>query len=160
MVSPARYESESTDASPLGKPLKFEFSGRVAKNRFLKGAMTERLSSWDPKNHEARGIPSKELVNVYKRWGEGGFGQVLTGNIIVDYVHLEARGNPIIPLEAEFSGPRFEGFQQIAEAGKKHGSLIVGQVGMLPFSLLFDPSIEKSILTFPRPCWSSSRRAN
>ncbi|PQE19278.1 hypothetical protein CJF31_00009361 [Rutstroemia sp. NJR-2017a BVV2] len=123
-----RYQSDSSDASPLGKPLKFEFSGKEAKNRFLKGAMTERMSSWDPKDLKARGIPSKELINVYKRWGEGEFGQILTGNIMIEYDHLEAMGNPIIPRDAEFSGPRFEAFRDMAAAGKAQGSLMVGQV--------------------------------
>ncbi|KAE9972955.1 hypothetical protein EG328_004669 [Venturia inaequalis] len=120
--------SEKVDPAPLGKPLKFEFSGKTAPNRFLKGAMTERISSWDPKNLSARGIPSKNLVNVYKRWGEGNIGLILTGNIMIEYDQLEAAGNPIIPREAEFSGERFERFQELATASKAHGSLIVGQV--------------------------------
>jgi len=74
-----RYESEDVSPAPLGKALHFEFSGQTAKNRFLKAAMTERISSWDPKDLPARGIPSKNLINVYKRWGEGGFGMILTG---------------------------------------------------------------------------------
>jgi len=113
-MAPARYESESSDASPLGKPLKFEFSGKTAPNRFLKAAMTERISSWDPKDFKARGIPSKNLINVYKRWGEGEYGQILTGNIMIEYDQLEAMGNPIIPGEAEFSGTRFEAFKALA----------------------------------------------
>ncbi|TVY73289.1 NADH-dependent flavin oxidoreductase nadA [Lachnellula suecica] len=127
-MAPERYQSDSSDASPLGKPLKFEFSGKTANNRFLKAAMTERISSWDPKDFEKRGIPSKNLINVYKRWGEGGFGQILTGNIMIEYDQLEAMGNPIIPREAEFSGPRFEAFKEMGAAAKAHGSLIVGQV--------------------------------
>jgi 2,4-dienoyl-CoA reductase-like NADH-dependent reductase (Old Yellow Enzyme family) len=127
-MAPERYQSDDVDASPLGKPLKFEFSGRTAKNRFLKAAMTERMSSWDPKDFKARGIPSKNLINVYKRWGEGGFGQILTGNIMIEYDQLEAMGNPIIPRDAEFSGPRFEAFKELATQAKAHGSLIVGQV--------------------------------
>jgi 2,4-dienoyl-CoA reductase-like NADH-dependent reductase (Old Yellow Enzyme family) len=127
-MAPTRYQSESSDASPLGKPLKFEFSGKTAKNRFLKAAMTERISSWDPKDFKKRGIPSKNLINVYKRWGEGGFGQILTGNIMIDYDQLEAMGNPIVPRDAEFSGPRFDAFKDLATAAKAHGSLIVGQV--------------------------------
>jgi 2,4-dienoyl-CoA reductase-like NADH-dependent reductase (Old Yellow Enzyme family) len=125
---PERYESDTKDASPLGKPLKFEFSGKTARNRFLKAAMTERLSSWDPKDLNKRGIPSKNLINVYKRWGEGEYGQILTGNIMIEYDQLEAMGNPIIPREAEFSGERFDAFKKMAEASKAHGSLIVGQV--------------------------------
>lgn len=91
-----RYPSDNKDASPLGQPLKFEFSGKTAPNRFLKGAMTERLSSWDPVNKEKRGVPSKELVNVYKRWGEGGLGLVLTGNIMVRH-HAHS-----MPTQASF----------------------------------------------------------
>jgi 2,4-dienoyl-CoA reductase-like NADH-dependent reductase (Old Yellow Enzyme family) len=125
---PERYESDTKDASPLGQPLKFEFSGKTARNRFLKAAMTERLSSWDPKDLSKRGIPSKNLINVYKRWGEGEYGQILTGNIMIEYDQLEAMGNPIIPREAEFSGERFDAFKKMAEASKAHGSLIVGQV--------------------------------
>ncbi|EPE27258.1 FMN-linked oxidoreductase [Glarea lozoyensis ATCC 20868] len=125
---PNRYESDTSDASPLGKPLKFEFSGKTARNRFLKAAMTERISSWDPKDFSKRGIPSKNLINVYRRWGEGEYGQILTGNIMIEYDQLEAMGNPIIPREAEFSGERFNAFKELAEASKAHGSLIVGQV--------------------------------
>jgi 2,4-dienoyl-CoA reductase-like NADH-dependent reductase (Old Yellow Enzyme family) len=86
-MAPRRYESEKKDVAPLGKPLNFEFAKKTAQNRFLKGAMTERLSSWDAKNLEARGIPSKNLINVYKRWGEGEYGVILTGNIMIEYDH-------------------------------------------------------------------------
>lgn len=125
-----RYESDDVDASPLGKPLKFEFSGKSAPNRFMKAAMTERLSSWDAKNFEKRGIPQKPLINVYRRWGEGALGLILTGNVMFEYDHLEAAGNPIVPREAkaEPGDARFEAFKEMAEVSKKHGSLIVAQV--------------------------------
>ena len=123
-----RIPAEDADVSPLGQPLEFAFSGRTAKNRFLKGAMTERMSSWDPKVLESRGVPSKELVNVYKRWGEGGFGVILSGNIMIQYDHLEAAGNPIVPPDAPFSGPRFDAFRAMATEAKKHGSLLVAQI--------------------------------
>ncbi|KAL8805537.1 MAG: hypothetical protein Q9182_001906 [Xanthomendoza sp. 2 TL-2023] len=128
MAPDARYESENVDASPLGKPLEFPFSGKTAPNRFLKAAMTERISSWDPQNLQARGIPSKNLINVYKRWGEGQLGTILTGNIMIEYDQLEAAGNPIIPQTAPFSGERFEAFRELAKESKAHGSLIIGQV--------------------------------
>lgn len=128
MAPSPRYESDDVDVSPLAQPLQFAFSGRSAPNRFLKGAMTERLSSWDPENLPARGVPSKNLANVYRRWGEGGIGLILTGNIMIEYDMLEAAGNPIIPREAEFSGERFEAFKEMATLGKKDGMLMVGQV--------------------------------
>ncbi|KAK5188712.1 hypothetical protein LTR16_008178, partial [Cryomyces antarcticus] len=128
MAPSARYESEDVDVSPLGQPLKFEFSGKTAPNRFMKAAMTERISSWSPTDLKARGIPSKNLINVYRRWGEGALGVILTGNIMIEYDQLEAAGNPIIPREAPFEGERFEAFKEMAKEGKKEGCLMVGQV--------------------------------
>ncbi len=62
-----RYESAPVDVEPLGQPLKFEFSGKVAKNRFFKAAMAEDLATWSPKNIEERGIPTKETIELYRR---------------------------------------------------------------------------------------------
>lgn len=127
-MAPRRFSTEPVDASPLGEPLKFEFSGQTAKNRFMKAAMTERLSSWDPKVLEKRGVPSPELINVYRRWGEGDYGVILTGNVMIEYDHLEAAGNPIVPRDAPTSGERFDAFKEMATVGKKHGSLMIAQV--------------------------------
>ncbi|KAF5009412.1 hypothetical protein FDECE_4344 [Fusarium decemcellulare] len=123
-----RLAAEPVDPSLLGQPLKFEFSGRTAPNRILKASMTERLSTWDPNKFEARGIPTTELINVYKRWGEGGFGVVLTGNIMIEYDHIEAAGNIIIPQNSSFSGERFEAFRTLAKVSKAHGSLVMAQL--------------------------------
>ncbi|CAP92689.1 hypothetical protein E8E15_000495 [Penicillium rubens] len=123
-----RFPSENVDVSPLGAPLQFEFSQRKASNRFLKAALTERMASWSPADLSARGIPSQNLINLYRRWGEGQFGLILTGNIMIAYDQLESPGNMIIDLENPLSGERFEAFKQLATAAKKHGSLIVGQV--------------------------------
>ncbi|OCT54082.1 NADH oxidase [Cladophialophora carrionii] len=125
---PDRWPSDIKDAGPLAQPLKFEFSGKTAPNRFLKAAMTERLSSWDPEHKEKRGIPSEQLIRVYQRWGEGGFGVILTGNTMIDYDNLEAPGNPIIPGDTPFEGQRFEAFKELAKEAKAHGSLVVSQV--------------------------------
>ncbi|KAL9129239.1 MAG: hypothetical protein Q9217_002251 [Psora testacea] len=128
MAPAARYESDNVSPEPLGKPLRFEFSGKTAPNRFLKAAMTERLSSWDPKDLSARGIPSKNMINLYKRWGEGQLGILVTGNIFIEFDQLEAAGNAIIPCTEEPKGERFEAFKELAAQGKAHGSLVVGQV--------------------------------
>ncbi|KAI9664395.1 MAG: hypothetical protein M1831_002328 [Alyxoria varia] len=90
--------------------------------------MTERLASWSAKDYSKRGIPSPGLINVYRRWAEGGAGLISTGNIMVAYDQLEAAGNTIIPPDSDFSGERFEAFKKMSEAGKKEGNLIVGQV--------------------------------
>ncbi|KAK8161784.1 hypothetical protein IWX90DRAFT_388392 [Phyllosticta citrichinensis] len=123
-----RFESEPADPTPLAQPLNFEFSGVTAKNRFLKAPLTERISSWNYKDVASRGIPSKTLINLYRRWGEGGYGVIVTGNTFFEPEHLEAMGNPIIPKDAPFEGPRFEAFKEMAEVSKKEGSLILIQV--------------------------------
>ncbi|KAI0400575.1 NADH oxidase [Xylaria palmicola] len=123
-----RWPSTSADVGPLAEPLVFPFSKRTAPNRFLKAATSERLASFDKENLEARGIPTPALAALYARFARGGWGQILTGNIQISYTDLEGPGNTIIPPDAAFSGPRFEGFAAIAAAGKSHGGLIVGQV--------------------------------
>ena len=90
--------------------------------------MTERISSWDPQDFSKRGVPSENLINVYKRWGEGQLGMILTGNIMIEFDQLEAAGNPIIPRTEEPKGERFEAFKKLAAASKAHGSLCVAQL--------------------------------
>ena len=90
--------------------------------------MTERISSWDLKKFSSRGIPSPNLMNVYKCWGEGGAGTILTGNIALEFNHLEAPGNPIIPRGKAPKGERFEAFKKLATVAKAQGSLVIGRV--------------------------------
>ncbi|KAJ9490825.1 hypothetical protein VN97_g2451 [Penicillium thymicola] len=123
-----RHGAREVDPVRLREPSQFHFSKRIAPNRLMKAAMTERMSSWSPVDSENRGIPSLELVNLYKRWGESSVGVILTGNIMVDNTNLEAPGNATIPADAPFSGTRFERFKALATASKAHGSLILGQM--------------------------------
>ena len=127
-MASTRYESDSYDTSILSQPLAFEFSGRTASNRFMKAAMTERMASWDAKNLEVRGVPSRELIKLYKIWRQGNICLMITGNLMIETDHIAAAGNCVIPRESSFSGERFEAFRAMAAAGKKHGSLLVGQV--------------------------------
>ncbi|KAI8624817.1 NADH:flavin oxidoreductase/NADH oxidase-like protein [Xylariaceae sp. FL1651] len=124
----ARYESAPVDISPLAQPLKFEFSGRTAKNRFFKAAMAEDLASWHPTNLEERGIPTKELIELYRRWGENEWGIITTGNMDIEFDMLDAVGDMIVTPECPPSGPRFEAFKELAAAAKAHGSLFLAQV--------------------------------
>lgn len=127
-MSPTRVPAEDVDPAALGQPLEFAFSGRTAPDRFLKSSMSEKFSSWDPQVLQDRGVPSRGLINLYKRWGEGGWGIILTGNVMLDYDHLEGPGNAIIPRGSPFSGERFEAFQALAQGANKHGSLVVAQL--------------------------------
>ncbi|KAK3934008.1 FMN-linked oxidoreductase [Diplogelasinospora grovesii] len=128
-MASSRYpHRKGVDPSPLGQPLPLAFSGRTAKTRFLKAAMSEHMASWSPTDRSAHGIPGDDLVNLYRTWGEGGFGVVLTGNILIDHDHIEAPGNMIISVDSPFSGPRFDGYSALASAGKADGSLFIGQI--------------------------------
>ena len=73
-----RFTSDAVDQKILGDAIELPFSKLVAKSRFLKGAMTERLASWDQHNIEGRGLPDEKLVRLYEEWGKGGFGIVLS----------------------------------------------------------------------------------
>ncbi|KAI1401928.1 NADH oxidase [Hypoxylon fuscum] len=125
---PTRYEGRDVDPKPLGEPLPFPFSTQVAPNRFMKVAMTERLATWDADDMEASGIPTAQLCDLYGHWSDGGWGTVVTGNIIVDPSHLEACGNMIVPDGVPLSGARFEGFQRLAAAGKRGGGVFLAQL--------------------------------
>lgn len=50
--------------------------------------MTEGLSTYNAKHPEKSGIPTQKTVNVYEKWGLGGFGILITGNIFVDPVRI------------------------------------------------------------------------
>lgn len=70
--------SGHVDQKILGDALEFPTSSLIAKSRFLKGAMTERLASWDQHDTSKRGIPDEKLVRLYEEWGKGCFGVILS----------------------------------------------------------------------------------
>lgn len=142
-----------TDPAPLGQPLRFEFSGKTAPNRLMNAAMTERQATWDPVDPENSGVPTPELINLYRRWGEGGWGIVVTGNVMLAMDQLESPGNAVIPRGAPFSGARFERFAEYARAikgpyrGDERGGLAVMQVS--------HPGRQVSALIQPHPISAS-----
>lgn len=128
-MSSTRYESESADPSPLAQPLIFA-NGRTTKNRFLKAPMAETLATWSTKNIRERGIPTEDLINLYRRWGEGkdNWGVIVTGNIDTQWETPNGPGDMLIGPDSEPEGERFDKFKALAGAAKAHGSLIVGQI--------------------------------
>lgn len=59
-----RVKGPKVDTSVLGESITFPFSGRTAKNRFLKAPMTERLCKWNKEGEDinVRGFPTKVSV--------------------------------------------------------------------------------------------------
>lgn len=122
-----RVKGPEADVNILSEPITFPFSGRTAKNRFLKAPMTERLCHWNKEGEDinARGYPSEEYTRLYQRWGEGEIGIIVAGNLMLRYDAVEAFGNPILQDDHD---NRTEAFQKVSDVSKAHGSLIVAQL--------------------------------
>ncbi|GAA0958098.1 NADH:flavin oxidoreductase/NADH oxidase family protein [Actinocorallia libanotica] len=72
----------------LGTPLTLR-SGQVLPNRLMKSALSEGLAEPD-------GAPGTRLENLYRRWSGGGYGLLVTGNVMVDRRHLGEPGNVVV----------------------------------------------------------------
>lgn len=122
-----RVKGPAVDVSLLAQPITFAFSGRVAKNRFLKAPMTERLCHWNKEGEpiNARGFPSEEYTRLYQRWGEGEIGIIVAGNVMIRYDALEAYGNPIL---CDDHDNRVAAFREVSDLAKKNGSLFIAQL--------------------------------
>lgn len=122
--------------------------------------MVENLASWDPKSLVLRGIPSEEYINLYRRWGEGEFGTIVTGNIMIELDQLVAEGCAVIPRGSEFEGQRFEAYKALANAGKQHGAIFLAQVchpgRQVPSSIRRSP-ISASDIQLKRTIWGMWR---
>ncbi|KAB8227894.1 uncharacterized protein BDW43DRAFT_304283 [Aspergillus alliaceus] len=125
---PSSTDSEHVSPGRLGCRLTFEFSGTSVGNRFLKSSMGERMASFSEADISRRGIPSVELVNLYRHWGEGNIGLIITGNVMINCAHLVSAGDTIIPVDAPLEGLRFDRFSDIALEAKRHGSLVIAQL--------------------------------
>ncbi|MEV6276173.1 nitroreductase family deazaflavin-dependent oxidoreductase [Nocardia sp. NPDC051832] len=84
--------------------------GQVLPNRIMKSALSEGLG-----NSEL--APDERLERLYRRWGAGGFGLVVTGNVMVDSRHLGEPGNVAIEDERHL-----DALTRWAKAGKEGGT--------------------------------------
>ena len=91
-------------------------SGLTLPNRLAKASTSERLADPD-------GGPSEGLIALYRRWGAGGAGLLLTGNVIVDRTAPEAPRNVIVEDEAHLDRLR-----AWADAAQEHGARLVMQL--------------------------------
>jgi 2,4-dienoyl-CoA reductase-like NADH-dependent reductase (Old Yellow Enzyme family) len=89
--------------------------------------MTERLCSWNEPSEPLtkRGHPTPAYEHLYRRWGEGNIGIIVSGNTMVAYDAVEAFGNPIL---CDDHDGRVAAFAKVVAAAKQHGSLIVAQI--------------------------------
>ncbi|KAI5476872.1 NADH oxidase [Pseudohyphozyma bogoriensis] len=110
----------------ISAPLTLYSSKRVVPNRLFKAAMSERLCSWDDENLDECGKPTPGYIELYRKWGEGGAGVIVTGNTPVDRDQPEAPKNAII--DARLSWDAVEAFKPVFAAAKAYGSLVLVQL--------------------------------
>ncbi|WP_227980584.1 nitroreductase family deazaflavin-dependent oxidoreductase [Nocardia spumae] len=63
--------------------------GQVLPNRIMKSALSEGLGT-------AAHAPDERLTTLFRRWGAGGYGLIVTGNVMVDHTQLGEPGNVVI----------------------------------------------------------------
>jgi 2,4-dienoyl-CoA reductase-like NADH-dependent reductase (Old Yellow Enzyme family) len=91
-------------------------SGGTLRNRIAKAAVEENMAG-------SAQLPDERLISLYGRWGEGGAGLLITGNVMV---HAEALTGPGgVVLE---EGAPLEPFARWAQAGKSGGAKIWMQI--------------------------------
>ena len=126
---PLDTPAPATGAAVLSTPLTLP-CGVTLPNRLAKAAMSELLA--DPQN---RATPAHQ--RLYGIWAKGGPGMLLTGNVQIDYRHLEHPGNVVIQgaqdtgrltaLKAWSGAAKREGAQiwmQLAHAGRQTHRLV------------------------------------
>jgi 2,4-dienoyl-CoA reductase-like NADH-dependent reductase (Old Yellow Enzyme family) len=74
--------------SALNDPLDLPCGVRLG-NRIAKAALSEALG-------DADNSPDERIVTLYRRWAQGGYGLLITGNIMIDRDHLGEPGNIVI----------------------------------------------------------------
>ena len=96
---------------PLTLPTKAVLSNRIAKS-----ALSEGIA-------EPNGRPSEALFNLYERWGKGGAGLLISGNVMVDKDHL-VNANVMIAENEDFLAD----YKTLADKAQAHGTHLWMQI--------------------------------
>jgi 2,4-dienoyl-CoA reductase-like NADH-dependent reductase (Old Yellow Enzyme family) len=102
-------------SSELFAPLTLR-SGLVLRNRIGKAAMEEGLAG-----HAQ--LPDDRLVRLYQRWGAGGAGLLLTGNVMVHKQALTGPRGVVLDADSPLAP-----LQRWAAAGKADGAAMIMQI--------------------------------
>lgn len=109
METTPELQNRLTDVH-VGTPFTFP-CGAVAKNRLVKAAMSEQLGTPDRD-------PSRGLIRLYNRWARGDVGILVTGNIMVDRLHLGEPRNVVLDESSDFI--RFRNWTEAATIEGTH----------------------------------------
>src|SRR3954451_6471596 len=117
-------------ADPLDLP-----SGVRLPNRIAKPALSEGLG-------DADNSPDDRIVTLYQRWAPGGYGLLITGNIMVDRAHLGEPDNIVIdddralPQLTAWTKAAHDGgaaiFAQLNHPGRQSNLLALGHTPVAP----------------------------
>ena len=109
--------------------------GLVLPNRIMKAALSEGLG-------DKRNAPDERLERLYTAWSRGGYGLVVTGNVMVDRTQLGEPGNVVIEDEYHLDAlsrwaktTKDAGvpiFAQINHPGRQSNPLALGHVPVAP----------------------------
>ncbi|WP_067844410.1 NADH:flavin oxidoreductase/NADH oxidase family protein [Nocardia lijiangensis] len=99
----------------LFSPLQLR-SGQVLRNRIAKAAMEEGMAG-------RAQLPDERLIALYRRWGAGGAGLLITGNVMVHAEALTGPGGIVLDADAPL-----EPFVAWAQAGKAAGAAMWMQI--------------------------------
>ena len=91
-------------------------SGARLRNRVAKAAMEESMAG-------TAQLPDERLIALYRRWGAGGAGLLITGNVMVHAEALTGPGGVVLDDRAPL-----EPFTRWAEAGKAGGAAMWLQI--------------------------------
>lgn len=101
------------DHTSLTRPLTLP-NGSSLLNRLGKAPLSEGLADADNR-------VSPELVTLYRRWGAGGAGLIVTGNVQVDGRYLERPANVALDPEQD-PAPHLPALRAMAAAGRAGGA--------------------------------------
>lgn len=91
-------------------------SGLLLRNRVAKAAMEEGMAGPGQ-------LPDEQLISLYRRWGAGGAGMLITGNVMVHAEALTGPGGVVLDEHAPL-----EPFRRWAQAGKADGASMWMQI--------------------------------
>ena len=91
-------------------------SGGALRNRIAKAAMEEAMAG-------GAQLPDERLISLYRRWGAGGAGLLITGNVMVHAEALTGPGGVVLDEHAPL-----DPFTRWADAAKSGGSAVWMQI--------------------------------
>jgi len=91
-------------------------NGTTLKNRIAKAAMSEQLG-------DLSGAPTEDLERLYSRWGRGGTGLLITGNVMIDSRSLGEPRNVIVE-----DNRHIDALRRWAEQAKSQGATAIVQI--------------------------------